>query len=333
MERVHGTMPKSVSPGAGVVLVADDDPGVRDILSQSLSALSYRILTAEDGESALELAMTHLPDVIILDIVMPGMDGIEVCRRLKGNLETQFIPVVLITGEEGKEVRLEGLEAGASDFLRKPFDHIELNTRIRNLYKFRCLTKDLDSAELVVFSLARIIEARDSNTGRHCERLAALARRLGDAFGLGEEEVNALRRGGYLHDIGKVGIPDSILRKTGELSEEERVLVHRHPLVGARICSSLRTLRPVLPIIKHHHERLDGSGYPDGLKGKEIPLLARLFQVADIFDALTSDRSYRKAVSTEEALETLEYETSQGLRDPHAVEVLREMIRGNAAGR
>lgn len=313
--------------GRGSILVADDDPVARESISEVLGSLSYRVMTAEDGESALALAGAHFPDVVVLDIVMPGIDGIEACRRLKSNPETQFIPVVLVTGEECKEVRIAGLEAGASDFLMKPFDHLELEIRVRNLLNFRRLTKDLDSAELMVFSLARIVEARDSCTGGHCERLASLARRVGREAGLEEDEVNALRRGGYLHDIGKVGIPDSILLKEGRLTREEKDFVRKHPVIGARICSLLRTLRPVIPIIKHHHERLDGSGYPDGLRGDGIPLLARLFQVADIFDALTSDRSYRKAMSTEEALEVIRQEREAGLCDPGAVEILRDVLR------
>ena len=311
----------------GRVLAVDDDPRALEALADALGALGYDVWQAVDGTSALLLAREHLPDVILLDVVMPGLDGYEVCRRLKEDPETRLIPVVFLTGQGSREARLQGLEAGGSDFLAKPVDLAELQVRVRNLVEFRRLTQDLDSAEQMMFSVARTIEARDEGTGDHCDRLARTAVGFGRALGLGEEELKTLRRGGYLHDIGKIGVPDAVLLKPGPLDPDEWEVMRRHVEIGVEICAPLRTLRPVLPIIRHHHERWDGTGYPDGLAGEAIPYLARLFQVVDVFDALTSDRCYRPALSTEHALAVLEEETAKGWRDPELVRAFVGLVR------
>jgi len=216
--------------------------------------------------------------------------------------------------------------AGAADFLCKPCELSELALRVRNLVSFRHLTRELDSAEEMVFTIARTIEARDGGTGDHCGRLAQLSIRLGQHLGLPAKKLKSLHRGAFLHDIGKVGIPDAVLLKAGQLNEQEWTVMRRHPEIGATICSPLRSLKPVLPIIRHHHERCDGSGYPDGLSGKEIPFLARVFQVVDIYDALTNDRCYRRALSPEHALNIIDTQTRRGWRDPEVVTVFTEMI-------
>ncbi len=300
----------------GRVLAVDDDPGALESLGDALGELGYEVWQALDGESALMLAREHQPDVMLLDVMMPGMDGFEVCQCIKDDPETRLIPVVFLTGYEGREAKIRGLGSGASDFLSKPVDLAELEVRVRNLVQFRRLTEELDSAEQLLFSVARTIEARDEGTGDHCDRLARMAVRFGEFLGLEDDDLTALRRGGYLHDLGKVGVPDAVLLKPGRLSPEEWDVMKQHVTIGWEICSPLRSLRNVLPIIRHHHERWDGSGYPDGLAGEKIPLLVRVFQLVDVFDALTDDRCYRSAFSRGEALAEICDEADRGWRDP-----------------
>jgi len=313
------------------VLAVDDDAGALDAIAGALGTLGYEVWQAPDGASALALADQQQPDVILLDINMPGMDGFEVCQLLKQQPETQLIPVVFLTGQGGREARIAALDAGATDFLNKPCELTELELRVRNLVNFRRLIEELESAEQILFSIARTIEARDEGTGDHCERLAREAVRFGRRLGFGEDDLRALKRGGYLHDLGKVGISDAILLKPGCLTEREFAVMRRHVEIGHAICSPLRSLRSVLPIIRHHHERWDGTGYPEGLRGAETPLLARVFQQVDIFDALTSDRCYREAMSVERALEVMAEETAMGWLDPELSAEFRAMTEGDGA--
>ena len=310
----------------GIVLAVDDDPGALSALADALGTLGFQVLQAADGATALELARERLPDVVLLDVQMQGMDGFEVCRQLKSDPRLLLVPVVFLTGHGSRRARLEGLEAGATDFLNKPCDLVELEVRVRNLVNFRRLTTELDSAEQMVFSIARVVEARDQDTGDHCERLAKLSVGLGKRIGLDDEQITALRRGGYLHDLGKIGIPDEVLLKPGKLTGEEWAVMKRHVEIGVEICSPLRSLQPVLPLIRHHHERFDGSGYPDGLAGDEIPLLARVFQVVDIYDALTVDRCYRPAMTVDEAVAVVKEETHKGFWDQNIVSEFLTML-------
>jgi putative two-component system response regulator len=312
---------------SGKVLVIDDQPESHTTLSQALTPLGYQVLSAHDGRAGLDMVLAELPDVILLDLVMPKMDGFEVCRQLKNSQETQLIPVVFLTGLDSRQARLQGLELGATDFLTKPFDLVELETRVRNLVNFRRLTEELDNAEQMLFAVAQAVEARDGVTGEHCARLSRLAVRLGEALGVDGDGRRALYRAGYLHDIGKVGIPDAVLRKPGPLDEQEWAVMRTHVEIGVEICAPLRTFRPVLPIIRHHHERYDGHGYPDGLCGEDIPYLARVFQVADAFDALTSERPYRGALDPAQALEILATETGKGRWDAQVVRLFTELFR------
>jgi putative two-component system response regulator len=310
----------------GIVLAVDDDPGALSALADALGTLGFEVVQAASGAAALELARERQPDVVLLDVQMPGMDGFEVCRRLKTNPDLLLVPVVFLTGHGSRRARLEGLEAGATDFLNKPCDLVELEVRVRNLVNFRRLTLELDSAERMVFSIARVVEARDQETGNHCERLAHLSVRLGERLGLGGDEITALRRGGFLHDLGKIGIPDAVLLKPGKLTVDEWSVMQRHVEIGVEICSPLRGMQPVLPLIRHHHERFDGSGYPDGLAGESIPRLARVFQVVDVFDALTVDRCYRAAMSVDEAVDILKGETAKGFWDPAIVTEFLDLL-------
>ncbi len=310
----------------GTVLVVDDQPENLEALAQALRPLGYEVWQAPDGETGLVLARERQPDVILLDVMMPGLDGYAVCQRLKEDEETRLLPVVFLTGLDSREARLRGLETGATDFLSKPFDLVELEVRVRNLVHFRRLTQDLDNAEQMLFAVARAVEARDEGTGDHCDRLSVLAARLGERLALDQESVKALRRAGYLHDIGKIGIPDAILLKPGKLTAEEWQVMRSHVNIGVKICTPLRTFRPVLPIIRHHHERRDGSGYPDRLRGADIPLLARVFQVVDVFDALTNDRPYRKALPPDEAIALLREEVHKGWWEAGIVDTFAAMV-------
>lgn len=310
----------------GIVLAVDDDPGALSALADALGTLGFQVLQAADGATALELARERQPDVVLLDVQMPGMDGFEVCRELKSDPRLLLVPVVFLTGHGSRRARLEGLEAGATDFLNKPCDLVELEVRVRNLVNFRRLTTELDSAEQMVFSIARVVEARDQDTGDHCERLAKLGVGLGERIGLDDEQITALRRGGYLHDLGKIGIPDQVLLKPGKLTGDEWTVMKRHVEIGVEICSPLHSLQPVLPLIRHHHERFDGSGYPDGLKGDDIPLLARVFQVVDVYDALTVDRCYRAAMTVDEAVSVVKEETGKGFWDKAIVSEFLTML-------
>jgi putative two-component system response regulator len=310
----------------GTVLVVDDQASSRDSMVEALRPLGYDVWPVASGAEGLRLARERLPDVILLDVMMPGLDGYEVCHRLKADEETRLIPVIFLTGLDSRQARLRGLEAGATDFLFKPFDLVELEVRVRNLVNFRHITQDLDEAEKMLFGVARAVEARDEQTGDHCGRLAELAAELGEVLGLDKESVKALRRAGYLHDIGKIGIPDAVLLKPGKLTGAEWVVMRTHVEIGVKICSPLRTLRLVVPIIRHHHERQDGSGYPDGLTGSEVPRLARVFQVVDVYDALTNDRPYRKALTQEAGIEVLRTETARGWWEGQVVEALASLL-------
>ncbi len=316
----------------GKVLAIDDDPNVLELMAAALGKVGYEVWQSVDGMAGYLLAMEHRPDVILLDLKMPGADGIEICRMLKGNAETSLIPVIFLTGHGSRQSRIEALDAGASDFLTKPTDLMELEARVRNLVAFHRMTLELDSAEQVIFTFAKALEARDRETGDHCARLARLSVRLGERLGLDDEQLTALRRGGYLHDVGKIGIPDAVLLKPGRLDRDEWEMIKRHSELGWEICRPLHSLGPVLPLIRHHHERYDGTGYPDGLSGEEIPLLARIFQVVDVFDALTNDRSYRKGEPVESALEVILEETRLGFWDREIVGEFVDMIRTEGAG-
>ncbi|WP_448598340.1 response regulator [Thermoleptolyngbya sp.] len=312
------------------ILVVDDHPSSRMTAVALLSVEGYDVLEAESGAAALDCVAQANPDLILLDVMMPGMDGYEVCRQLKQDEHTRLIPVVFVTALNDRRARLRGIEAGGDDFLSKPFDQLELSARVNSLVRQKRLNEDLDHAGQVLFSIARTIESRDPNTGDHCERLVQLGKAFGEFLGLSRTEVRDLMWGGYLHDIGKVGIPDAVLLKVGQLSPEEWMIMRQHVLIGERICQPLRTMQGVVPIIRHHHERWDGSGYPDGLKGNEIPYLAQIFQLIDIYDALTSERPYKPAFSPEQALKIMMEETARGWRNPDLMEKFSNFIGARA---
>lgn len=308
------------------ILVVDDDEVSRLLTQEMLGLKRYRVESAASAEAALVAIAREAPDLILLDVVMPGRSGIDLCRELKESPVTRLIPIILVTGLSERDAKLEGIEAGADDFLNKPVDPQELFARVKSLLKLKQFTDELENAETVLFSLALGVEARDPYTEGHCWRLAEYASNLGRAMGLGEEDVIALRRGGVLHDIGKIAVPDAILRKPGALDPTETEILHRHPVTGEQICRPLRTLGRVLPIIRHHHEHWNGRGYPDKLAGEAIPLLARVLQVADAYDALTTHRPYKPAFPHAEARRVLEHEALEGWWDNAVLRVFLDMM-------
>jgi putative two-component system response regulator len=308
------------------ILIADDHESSLSALEGLLSLEGFEVVTAPDGEAAWTEFRRGQPDLLLLDVKMPRLSGFEVCRRIKNNADTRLIPIILITAMTATEDRLAGIQAGADDFLTKPVDREQLIARVKSLLKQKAYTDELERAEAVLFALARSIEGKDPHTEGHCERLAELSVSLGQFIGLDRPQIQALRRAGIVHDIGKVAVPDHVLLKPGPLTADERALVARHPMVGEGICAPLKSFQLVLPIIRHHHEKLDGTGYPDGLKGDAIPVTARVLQIVDVYDALITARPYKKAMPPAEALTVMETEVRRGWWDPEVFAVFVEML-------
>jgi putative two-component system response regulator len=312
---------------ACTILIVDDTESSARLFERLLTRDGHRVCFARDGAEALETVARDHPNLVLMDVVMPTLDGIEACRRLKSDPSTRLTPVVLVTALNDRRDRLRGLDAGADDFLSKPVNAAELVARVRSLLRIKRYTDELDSSESVILSLALTIEARDVTTDGHCQRLSRYAVNLGIALGLDEEELAALARGGFLHDIGKIGIPDAVLLKPTRLTKAEFEIMKEHPAIGDRLCGELRSLRRVRPIVRHHHERLDGSGYPDGLRHDEIPLLAQIMGVVDVFDAITTVRPYKPSFPAERAYEELTRECERGWRDRQLIDVLAALGR------
>ena len=298
----------------GQVVVVDDCPVNLRLLTQMLARDGHVVRTATNGDEALELVAREHPDVVLMDVMMPGRDGFETCRMLKEATATRLIPIVLVTALRDSKDKLRGLEAGADDFLTKPVNTTELRARVRSLVRLKRYTDELESAEAVMLMLGETVEARDAYTLGHCQRLAEYSVRLGRELGLDEQDLAALEYGGFLHDIGKIGVPDALLLKPAPLTREEYQRMQQHTIVGDRLCGGLRSLSRVRGIVRHHHERLDGSGYPDGLRGDSTPLLAQIIGIADVYDALTTVRPYKSALPPDRAHEELRGEVRRGWR-------------------
>src|SRR5229473_633498 len=313
------------------VLVADDQPANRELLEELLTPQGCKVVSVSDGVAALEELTRTQFDLVLLDVMMPHLNGFEVCEKIKNNPDTYLIPVIMITALSDKQDRIEGIKVGADDFLSRPLDRTELLARVRSLLKLKQRTDELERAESVLFSLARSIEGKDPYTHGHCERLSDYSTRLGKQLGLSEDQITALHRAGVVHDVGKIAVPDAILLKPGPLTADEWKLIKEHPVVGERICAPLKSFRFVLPIIRHHHEKCDGSGYPDGLRGEAIPVSARVLQIVDVYDALTTDRPYKKAFSITDALQTMKEEVSKGWWDPQIFDQFERLVRTGTA--
>ena len=321
------------------ILIVDDEPGGRETLESILEPEGYYLVLAENGYQAIEQAKAVLPDVILLDVMMPGMNGFEVCRRIRSEKELAEVPILFLTALDDRQSLLNGLEAGADDFISKPFDRYELRARllgITRLNRYRKLMterKNLEEAhrqllyayDETIQGWSRAMDLRDQETEGHSQRVTDLTIQLAQAFQIPQEELLHIRRGALLHDMGKLGIPDSILLKPGKLNEEEWAFMRRHPQLAYEMLNPIEYLRPALGIPYCHHEKWDGTGYPRGLKGEEIPLPARLFAVVDVWDALTSDRPYRPAWEREKVLDYIREQSGKHF-DPEAVKRFLEIM-------
>jgi putative two-component system response regulator len=318
LSRMGDLLPRRRAPR---ILVVDDQPSVAGLMSQLLAIRGYDVITASSAEQAEAEVRRHPPDLILSDVMMPGKSGYDLCRTLKEDPVTRLIPFVLITGLSDSNDKVRGIEAGADDFLNKPVLAEELIARVKSLLRLKEFTDELETADSVLCTLGLIVEGRDPYTEGHCERLALRASDLGRHLGMDEDSIIALRRGGYLHDLGKIAVPDEILKKGPDepLTPEEWHIMKQHPITGENICKPLRSLRLVLPIIRHHHEHSDGSGYPDGLMAANIPVLPRILQVVDVYDALRTARSYKPALTHEQAAQTMREEARRGLWDAELV--------------
>ncbi len=319
----------STSPGrrSPRVLVVDDIPEIRALMRELLGTRGYDVVAVGNASEAEAEMQRELPDLVLSDVVMPGKSGYDLCREFKNNPATRLIPFVLITGLADRDSKLKGIEAGADDFLNKPIFAEELFARVKSLLTLKEFTDELETAESVLCTLGLSVESRDPYTGGHCERLADYAVALGRHLGLDNDYLVALRRGGYLHDLGKIAVPDEILKKGSDLTPQEWEVMKQHPVTGEKICKPLKSLSLVLPIIRSHHEHPNGSGYPDGLRNGEIPLLARVLQVVDVYDALRTARPYKPAQSHEQAAATMQRESQSGLWDRQLVAEFLQMLR------
>jgi putative two-component system response regulator len=309
------------------ILIVDDNTTNIDLIKKQLHGNDYDFESAVNGVEALEKIRKWHPDLILLDLMMPGMSGYEVCKILKADKDLRFIPVIVVTALSEMEDKLKAIDLGADEFLIKPFNKLELATRIRSLLRVKALYDDLDTSENVLFSLAQAIEAKDRYTRGHSERVARYSRKLAQAIGLSELEQEQIWRGGLLHDIGKIGINEVILHKSGPLTPEEMDHIRTHPQKGYDICCRLKSLNPSLTVIKNHHERFDGCGHPDRLECDRIPLFARITAIADSFDAMTTDRPYRKGMRFAEAVQIFEREKDSGQWDPKLIDDFVRLVK------
>lgn len=327
LPRWEELLPLPEGSRVGKILVGDDTPANRDMMEEILTHAGHRVVTVGSGAEILNAVSRQKPDLVLIDIRMPEIDGFEVCRRLRAQDEMEFLPIILITAHQEMTDRMQGVLAGADDFLVMPLNRLELAARVRSLLRLRLYFKDLEEHQSVLLSLASALEAKDPYTRGHSERVGVIASRLARELALSEDQCALMNVAGQLHDIGKIGIPERLLNKPAQLTENEFETIMTHPTRGEKICRPLRTVQMALPYIRHHHERYDGNGYPDHLKGEDIPLGARVLGLADAYDALTSERSYRRTSSPDEALSILERETGAGLWDPRIYAALAAMIR------
>lgn len=316
-----------------LILVVDDHKLTRELLKTYLSQAGYETIEAENGEKALEKLGRHSPDLIILDLLMPVLDGFEVCQRVKEDPKTALLPVIVATGLDDFDAKIKALESGADDYINKPVNERELLMRVKNHLRIKQLTDDLENAENVIMALIRSVEAKDPYTRGHSERVAEYSRRLAERLSLDACRMQVVRRAAMLHDLGKIGLDDSIIRSTNELTTEEREKVHNHPSIGIEIIKSLSFLSEVLDPIRSHHERFDGTGYPRRLARENIPIEARIIAVADTYDALTTDRPYRKAVGKEAAFKEMAASAASGQLDPALVEVFIKVMSNSTEGK
>lgn len=314
------------STGKSTILIVDGSLSRRHSIISALHELGLNVIEARSTSEAMEELGQRRVDTVLIDLFVPGSGAIDFCRRVRATTDTERVPILVSTREDDADNEVLAIEAGADEFLVGPLRPRVLRARVQSLLRRKAMVDSLDETETVVFTLARSVEERDPALGQHCERLALMAAAMGVRLGLPSSDILALQRGGYLHDVGKVAIPDNVLMKPGPLTPEEWAVMKTHAEKGERICSEVRSLAPVLPIIRHHHERWDGSGYPDNLRGPQIPLLARILQMADIYDALTAVRPYKRAFTSDEALQIMRDEAAKGWRDPELIGIFEDVL-------
>ena len=308
------------------ILLVDGAALNRRVVRATLSATGAHFIEARRPSEAFEILARERVDLVICDMFLPELNGMEFCRKLKANRATSLMPVLMLTSVQGTEHEVAGLTSGADEYLLQPAHPSVLKARVLSMLRHKAALDSLDEVESILFTLAQAVEERDKCTSDHCRRLSFFSVELGIRLGLDRKDLLALHRGGYLHDIGKIGIPDSILNKAGQLNEDEWKIMRSHVIRGEEICRPMQSLVNVLPIIRHHHERWDGTGYPDRIQGEQIPLLARILQIADVFDALSSERSYKKSLTVDQACRQLEKEVEAGWRDPELVPLFVNML-------
>lgn len=330
----HQSGPVVAPPVEGdppLVIVIEDEPTQRTLLTRVLEAERYRVIGAGDGEAGLAAIIEHVPQLVLLDLNLPGMDGFDVCRELRADPLTATLPVIVITAHTSMADMVAALDAGADDFLAKPVQQVELLARMRSAIRLRRAITSLERATQIVAALANAVEAKDVGLVHHCRWLAHHAGRVGAQVGLRGEELEAVAYGALLHDVGKIGVPEHLLRKEGPLTDEEWGLMRRHPEIGERICQPLRASRGFAPIIRHHHERFNGRGYPDGLRGDRIPLGARIVAIADAYEAIVHGRPYQPAQPHAHAVDELE--RMAGLQfDPKLVPIFLDELERDTQG-
>lgn len=312
------------------VLVVDDMETNRKLLGYVLKATEFQLVEASHGMQAVEILQDKEIDLVLLDVMMPGIDGFETCRLIREQLQLTLLPVLMLTSLGSSEDVAKGVAAGADGYFTKPFNSVELVTRVKTEIQRKRLTERVVGAETALFSVARMVEARDGYSDDHCDRLAHAGVVFGQTLGLGQDDLDVLHQGGLLHDIGKLGVPDAILSKKGKLDADEWKIMQQHTLIGEALCSPLRTMQRAADLARHHHERWNGSGYPDGLQGEEIPLVVRVFQIVDVFDALSSERPYKPAFSMEKVMEIMAQEAAHGWWDPQLMEKFLHLLRTQA---
>jgi putative two-component system response regulator len=290
----------------GKILVIEDTISIQMLVKKLLVDMGHEVIQATNGVEGLEKFHTYKPDLVVTDIMMPLMNGFEVCRKIKESGETRLTPVVMITALDDEESQIKGIEAGAEDFLTKPFNRNIFQARIATSLKLAELNNKLDDSWSVLFSLAKAVEAKDDTTGKHTERVAKLARDFGEAMGMKNSELEQIYICGYIHDIGKIGIPDHILGKPGKLTDEEFDIIKKHPTIGKEICAPLHSMSDVAEVVFAHHEKCDGSGYPNGLECNDISLMTKIVSICDVYDSLKMERPYRRALDLEEVKDIIE---------------------------